>query len=695
MPGELHCAPCERLLSGKAELNEESWFTHHPDADSFKAALELPCVLCSLAWNHEKSSPNWQDIISEGTTGHLATSDADKDVTDLYFHYDIFSTFIALVPWKNINHHGFPNLLSRNTRSKSALDFLLGQYQECRDRHVGCRLQASTVTIHPSRLINVGESGDSNICVRDTQGLSGQGLYTCLSHCWGQKQPLRLTKDTKSSLQNGVLVSSLPKTFQDAVFVTRLLGIRFLWIDSLCIFQDNRADWSTESSRMSDIYRGAACTIAATAAENSDGGLFFERDPTPLRPLRVETTWAPNPDVSNGEFTYPQAGEYMCDALEAWTYSVEEAPLNKRAWVCQERVLSPRIMHFSRTQLFWECHEVIASENYPSGLPLWALPSYRNSPTRLKRHLYQLGLRRADLSLENHKVCRDASNLDSQRLPDNELYFSWSAFRITYTKCAMTKEDDMLVAIQGIAQQFGHALGDQLVAGLWHSRLLEELCWFKLFAVKAPRPKWRAPSWSWASGTGTTWISNTLRFHRHCPTKEIWGDLVDVDVKANASGQIERAALRLRCKLLPATIEPDAIDPDEPLYNVYGTLTLRNSRTHIQAKRPGNFDLDINFDEAGMQHQGTRHVQMVIIQRCAHPHVDRFVDSEGNECDGADVRKRKVGLRDCVEGLLLVPRDGCDDHFERVGLFRIQDGEAVGKVLREYEGAESRVITLV
>jgi hypothetical protein len=69
----------------------------------------------------------------------------------------------------------------------------------------------------------------------DTQGVNHRESYACLSHCWGQKQPFKLTKQTKSMLQDGLPVSALPATFQDAVLVTRLVGIRFLWIDSLWV----------------------------------------------------------------------------------------------------------------------------------------------------------------------------------------------------------------------------------------------------------------------------------------------------------------------------------------------------------------------------------------------------------------------------------------------------------------------------
>jgi hypothetical protein len=134
-----------------------------------------------------------------------------------------------------MSQHEFPSLLSSNTRSKSALDFLVSKYQECRDQHAGCKLQAGSTEIYPSRLIDVGESEDTLVFLREMQNWSNRDMYICLSHCWGQKQPLMLTKESKPILQDGMQVSTLPRTFQDAIFVTRLLGVRFLWIDSLYV----------------------------------------------------------------------------------------------------------------------------------------------------------------------------------------------------------------------------------------------------------------------------------------------------------------------------------------------------------------------------------------------------------------------------------------------------------------------------
>jgi hypothetical protein len=72
-------------------------------------------------------------------------------------------------------------------------------------------------------------------------------------------------------------VPALPLTFEDAIVATRRLGARYIWIDSLCIIQDDPADWERESSSMADVYRNATCNIAASAAHDSNGGLYRDR----------------------------------------------------------------------------------------------------------------------------------------------------------------------------------------------------------------------------------------------------------------------------------------------------------------------------------------------------------------------------------------------------------------------------------
>jgi hypothetical protein len=269
----------------------------------------------------------------------------------------------------------------------------------------------------------------------------------------------------------------------------------------------------------------------------------------------------------------------------------------------------------------------------------------------------------------------------------------------------MTKEEDKLVAIRGIAQQVGQALNDHLVAGLWYNRLLEELCWFKKPSINEPPPrklkKWRAPTWSWASSNAITWISNTTKSHLHCQNKQIWGELEDLNVKANASGELEYASLRIRCKPICAILKPDSSSSHKVDSTFCGILTLQNSMMVIKAQRSGNSELGIELDDWGWE--GPRHVHMIVIQRCPdHSCLRPKADDEGDEDDEDDTSDEEAVwgalhpyFRTCVEGLLLVPQHGCDDIFERVGLFSAKGRPTVVKVVKEHEAAESKTITLI
>ncbi|KAF2026908.1 HET-domain-containing protein, partial [Setomelanomma holmii] len=179
--------------------------------------------------------------------------------------------------------------------------------------------------------------------------------YVALSHCWGQpikkeQKTFCTTQDNIGGRLEGFSVLELPKTFQDAVTVTRELGVLYLWIDSLCIIQeeDDKADWDRESRRMESVFSQAYCTIAATAAADSNAG-FLERD--------IRTSYVYVQDSSGNKF-------YVSNDIDDFDEDVDKAKLNTRAWVMQEAVLSRRTIHFSANQVYWECGEGVYCENF-------------------------------------------------------------------------------------------------------------------------------------------------------------------------------------------------------------------------------------------------------------------------------------------------------------------------------------------
>jgi hypothetical protein len=252
---------------------------------------------------------------------------------------------------------GRPILTELVGSARSAL--LGGWLRWCNEEHEECgQVQAKHEAALPTRLLYVGDVGDRDYTQESIRLVHGPEAtsqqYVALSHCWGQLQSEKkmmfcTTQDNIRRRLQGFSVSELPKTFRDAVIVTRELGVPYLWIDSLCIIQygDNKADWNRESRRMESVFSQAYCTIAATAAADSNAG-FLERD--------IRTSHVYVQDASGNEF-------YISDDIDDFDEDVGKAKLNTRAWVMQEAVLSRRTIHFSDKQIYWECGQGIYCEN--------------------------------------------------------------------------------------------------------------------------------------------------------------------------------------------------------------------------------------------------------------------------------------------------------------------------------------------
>ncbi|KAM5341800.1 hypothetical protein ACJ41O_014831 [Fusarium nematophilum] len=161
-----------------------------------------------------------------------------------------------------------------------------------------------------------------------------------------------------------------------------------------------------------------------------------------------------------------------------------------RAWVMQERMLSPRTLAFAKTQVFWECRCKRASEEFPSEYPIELFEKWHRDfeQPRLQNKLKTHGL--------NHHA---DSRLGDDRMP--RLSLAWHNLVILYSRKDITFEQDKLVAVSGLADLFAAQMGTDYIAGLWKSTLLKDLLWeVDADNSVSKRPlSYRAPSWSWAS----------------------------------------------------------------------------------------------------------------------------------------------------------------------------------------------------
>ena len=316
------------------------------------------------------------------------------------------------------------------------------------------------------------------------------------------------TQDTLTAFLNGVEVSSLSKTFRDAIFVSRKLNVGYLWIDSLCIIQGSKDDWQREAGSMGHVYTNALCNLSALGSTVGNTGLLLPRNAELISPTIVELPWSDVPE-----------GPYDLVSCEFWNFYVNDMPLNLRGWVLQERLLAARLIHFGSDQVFWECHELSACETYPEGIPeeiLNVAPKY---------NLTEINPRRMP------------------NAPERPLSFAgrWHDLVERYTKCALTMDEDKLIAISGIAKIFQSNLGDDYLAGLWRHDIVAGLLWYVIFGARRP-DRYRAPSWSWASIDGAVAYSRLPD-----PISLITVVHAEVSLQsANTTGQVKDGEIRIR-----------------------------------------------------------------------------------------------------------------------------------------------------
>ncbi|KAI0484753.1 heterokaryon incompatibility protein-domain-containing protein [Xylariaceae sp. FL0804] len=449
-----------------------------------------------------------------------------------------------------------------------------------------CQVQHSCVSAEdmplPTRVIQVGEA-DSEVRLVETGG-DMKAPYICLSHCWGDHQPLTTTRGNKSEHLRSLPWDEVPQSYRDLIQLTRLLNIEYIWIDSLCIVQDDAEDWMRESQRMCQVYENSFLTVAATAAPDCSHELWGFLDPPDSG--RTETA---------GE-TEDQGEPYSLLAIRvpySHPTSVDQGhwrrrlwPLLDRAWVFQEVMLSPRVLHFSRWELLWECR---ARTTCDCG---------RIRPRDKDEHFARV------VEEEEGGAGRSTSTstLAEVEAMWRETVQGFSGLRLTFAR-------DKYMALAGLADKFSRlrrrrrrrsqdpaasSSSSSYLAGLWSDSLARDLLWLNLHAIPHYRRNadhevapslGRAPSWSWMKmNSRVAFADSPHRFPSYLRDTETAFDDVyfavedaacvpaaagDGDCGAFAFGPVERGSVRLRCLVFDADMRPMTFPAGTT--NVYGT----------------------------------------------------------------------------------------------------------------------------
>ena len=369
----------------------------------------------------------------------------------------------------------------------------------------------------PSRVIDVGEAERTDV-LRLIEPESVLGAYSALTYRWGNGKIVKTLLSTLKVHQSEIDWNSMNQTYRDAVIMTQKLGLRYLWIDSICIIQDDRDDWERESKKMAQIYRNAVVTLSAARSFSTDDSLFPPR-----------RSWAEQLFPRDGSHDESFVLSTRHWRLAGFTDDVENGALSKRGWTMQERLLSRRLLHFGKDQLHWECQSTIWSEStyllpvksiysnsasafrssIVSGLSRSTSPSHVTS--RSDEHegtVFRMGQLSRELDGE------DTGNNTSKRrkplVPDSNgndqssevltLGQGWLRIVSAYSKRAITEPSDKLPAITGIMLYFKDELLMEFAWGMPKLGPMHSLLWSVAKGIRI-LPE-RCPSWSWASVDG-------------------------------------------------------------------------------------------------------------------------------------------------------------------------------------------------
>lgn len=414
----------------------------------------------------------------------------------------------------------------------------------------------------PTRVLDLDPDTAPSCTIRLVSGSGRLEHYAALSYCWGvpseANQPFTTTRDTLRSRIEGFDDSQMPATLRDAVVVTRFLGIRYLWIDALCIVQDDDADWAQESAKMARVYEDALITIAAASAKDSHAGFLKDRGIEDRRACAI-------PYQSGSIYLRPMPTTQKLNFGNAIPQHWRQ-PIQARAWTFQERVLATRAIFFDQYQLLWECSAGHALESRRPFLRSLTDFDYNFEGFKPFRKLHSALIAGCAPSEKP-----DSGN-DERYLFRKAYYGQWYHILTNYIGRHLTNKEDMLVALSGIAQTMAPILEDEYFAGIWKNDLLRGLLWVSFSVNAGQRLRW-APSWSWAgyacngSGFNASVIKEDDRINSAGDAKLL--EFIAEPRFRDPMGQLLVAKLKISGYCTSLTALPKRVDHPYPLLEWY------------------------------------------------------------------------------------------------------------------------------
>ncbi|KAK3949504.1 heterokaryon incompatibility protein-domain-containing protein [Pseudoneurospora amorphoporcata] len=487
----------------------------------------------------------------------------------------------------------------KTTSSDESLSWAIQQINHCTDGHQDCNSYSSAAVL-PKRVVFVGTTAEPALRLYESQAETDP--YVCLSYCWGRRPFHRTLVDNLESHKRCIKPDHLPPTMNDAIEYTRRLGVRYIWIDSLCIIQDSLLDWREEAGKMASIFQRSFLVLSATCSADAYGGIHASPPSdyqTFALKVNTKTNQVCNSDgadqanltmtTNDTETIYVRrAYVHVRRGTSCYASQFPMLPTLKRGWIFQERFLSSRILHFGPHELYFECLEDSAcqcTDHSNSSLDRESVLGSKGgvnettTPRESPADKYQ-----QHSSMRKTLAKAYYGPVLWRIMSHDELICVWHRLVHDYTRRELTYEKDLFPAISGLAREMSVARAARAArdadedmvketvyfAGLWKDSLVRDLCWKVGFENTATDDKdevkrikawtdraleWRAPTWSWGS------VNAPVKFlGQRYDTKDFLKPLCEVlDVSCTAAGSDEMGELIagrlvLRGLLLPARV---------------------------------------------------------------------------------------------------------------------------------------------
>ena len=513
----------------------------------------------------------------------------------------------------------------------------------CRQNHSDCLRPV----FRPSRLLHVGGRETDCLTLRTCHESFAPAIleYAALSYMWGGPQQFLTTKDSLEARMNRIDFEDLPGTLRDAVLVCRAIGILWLWVDVLCIIQDDPQDKLEQVKTMGEVYQNAIMTIVPAFSLGSDQGFLsntFENVTLPFQRFQEKAS----------------GGRQGSVCLIKKQLDTPRFPIETRGWTMQERLLSTRLLFFHPGRIDWVCRE---SHLFAGSSSSYSVNLIDESVTRSNRSFDRWGLLRSDMNIDVNQQIR-----------------RWYTLAWAFSERTFSDPLDRLPALAGVAKEFRRefpGIGDY-IAGIWTTNLAQQLLWRIGFDTQS---KWRlnqfvGPSWSWVSIESSFSLPTTATAPADIRL-EVLDHGIQHDICSDRYGYLSAASLRVRGRLKIArwNLSTQKVESPNGLSLSGNTKTLADSKSYAPDGPLAGTCVDVYCLEIQDARYWARHI--------------------------------KTEWGPAFTGLLLFKSRGAPSTYRRAGLFCLAKVdkdessyaviEAAVKNLAWFEDVEPQIITII